>query len=375
MPLKVGVVGVNGIGKRHSECYAGDPLADLVAVCDIVKERADETAQKHDVKVYYSLSDMLDAHPDLDIVDVSTGGNENGGWHFEPTMQALEDGKNVLVEKPISNDILEARQMVALAEEKGVYLGCNLNHYFTEPADQARELIDSGQIGEQIFCLHRMGFPGGEFTYGGAAGSPNVAGFPYFHVKAFLAHPFSIMRYFCGDITHIQAFMSRPSFRKQAGDPMISVNSIHVRFANDALGYLFSQRGDATMGLGGWWSVEVGGTRGSFCIENCVEQLTYYPAPGTEGAANPEKLGLGKAPLPVVTNTGVTDFGATFPNRIHAFLEDVTNGVPKHELRASGYDALATLEYTFAAIESYEQGGVLVRPHPLPSIKRYPEDQ
>ena len=175
MPLKVGVVGVHGIGKRHSECYAGDPLADLVAVCDVVKERADETAEKHNVKVYYSLSDMLDAHPDLDIVDVSTGGNENGGWHFEPTMEALEAGKNVLVEKPISNDILEARQMVALAEEKGVYLGCNLNHYFTEPAEQAMELIESGQIGEQIYCLHRMGFPGGEFTYGGTSGSPNVA--------------------------------------------------------------------------------------------------------------------------------------------------------------------------------------------------------
>lgn len=373
MPLKVGVVGVNGIGKRHSECYANDPLAELVAVCDVVKERADETAQKHNLKVYYSLSDMLDAHTELDIVDVSTGGNENGGWHFEPTMEALEAGKHVLVEKPISNDIHEARQMVALAAEKDRYLGCNLNHYFTEPASQAKELIESGQIGEQIYCLHRMGFAGGEFTYGGASTSPNVAGFPYFHVKAFLAHPFSIMRYFCGDITHVQAFMGRPSFRKKAGDPMVSINSIHVRFANDVVGYLFSQRGDATMGFGGWWSIEVGGTRGTFCIENCVEKMIFYPAPGAEGAPDPANLGLGNPGEPVVKNTGVTDFGTTFPNRIHAFLEDVTNRVPRHELRASGRDALATLEYTWAAIESYEQGGILLRPNPLPSLKRDPK--
>ena len=78
MALKVGVVGVNGIGKRHSECYAENKLAELVAVCDIVKERADETADKHNVAAFYSLKDMLAAHPDLDIVDVSTGGNENG---------------------------------------------------------------------------------------------------------------------------------------------------------------------------------------------------------------------------------------------------------------------------------------------------------
>jgi hypothetical protein len=79
--------------------------------------------------------------------------------------------------------------------------------------------------------------------------------------------------------------------------------------------------------------------------------------------------GLNDKPEPIVTNTGVTDFSTTFPNRIHAFLEDVTNGVPKHKLRASGRDALATLEYTFAAIKSYENGGIMVTPDPLPTIK------
>jgi predicted dehydrogenase len=124
------------------------------------------------------------------------------------------------------------------------------------------------------------------------------------------------------------------------------------------------------MGLGGWWSVEVGGTRGTFIIENCVEKFTYIPAPGSPDAAGADTQGLGKAPPPQVHNTGVTDFGATFPNRIHAFLEDVTNQVPKNRLRASGRDALATLEYTFAAIQSYENGGVVVQPHPLPSPRR-----
>jgi len=374
MALKVGVVGCRGIGERHAECHSQDALAELVAVCDVVKERADAVAQKVNAKAYYCLEDMLAGEPDLDMVDVSTGGNENGGWHFTPAMQALDAGKHVLVEKPISNDIEEARQMVEKATQSDLYLGCNLNHFFTEPADKAMEYMKDGKIGEVLYCLHRMGFAGGEFTY--APGSaPNSDGFPYFHVKAFLAHPFSIMRHFCGDITHVQAFFDRPSFRRKAGDLMVSLNSVHVRFRSGAVGYLFSQRGDATMGLGGWWSVEVGGTAGTFCIENCVEKLTYYPAPGAEGAAQPEKLGLGKSPHPVVLDTGETDFGSTFPNRIHAFLDDVTNGVPKHTLRASGRDALATLEYTFAAIESHEQGGILVRPHALPSIKRDPRDQ
>jgi len=374
MAIKVGIVGCRGIGGRHAECHAGDKLAELVAVCDVIKDRADEVGERHKVKSYASLADMLDAHPEIEIVDVCTGGNENGSWHFEPTMQALAAGKHVLVEKPISNDIDEARCMVEMATDKDLYLGCNLNHYFTKPADKAMDYMREGKIGEVVYCLHRMGFPGGDATYSPQK-SPNADGFPYFHVKAFLAHPFSIMRHFCGDITHIQAFMDRPSFRRRSGELMVSVNSIHVRFRSGAIGYLFSQRGDVTMGLGGWWSVEVGGTVGTFCIENCVEKLTYYPAPGSEGAAQPEKLGLGEAPSPVVHDTGIKDFGATFPNRIHAFLEDVTNKVPKHTLRASGRDALATLEYTFAAIESFEEGGILVRPAPLPPIKRDPKEQ
>ena len=87
------------------------------------------------------------------------------------------------------------------------------------------------------------------------------------------------MRYFCGDITHVQTFSTKPGYRKNKGDLLLSVNSVHVRFANDTVGYLLSHRGDAVFGLGGWWSCEVGGSKGTFCIENCIEKLTYWSAP------------------------------------------------------------------------------------------------
>ena len=72
-------------------------------------------------------------------------------------------------------------------------------------------------------------------------------------------------------------------------------------------------------------------------------------------------------------NTGVTDFTATFANRLHAFLEDVNSGVHRESLRASGRDALAALEYTWAVMDSYEQGGALVRPNPLPPLHGDPK--
>jgi predicted dehydrogenase len=360
MALKVGIVGMGGIGNTHAACHKKDPLAELVGVCDVVREKADAAAAKHGVKAYYSLREML-AHEQMDVVDVTTGGYENGSWHFEPAMEALEAGKHVLCEKPLSNDIGEAREMVRFAAERKLYLGCNLNHYFTPTAQRAKQYMDEGRIGETVYLLFKMGFNGGEETYAFQK-SPRFNQ-PYAHMKAFLTHPFSVMRHFCGDIRDVQSFSSRPGFRRNKGDLLLSVNSVHVRFGNDTVGYLLSQRGDAVWGLGGWWSCEVAGSRGTFCIENCVEKLTYWPAPRPG-----QKLGLGQSPTPEVTDTGLKDFSETFPRRIHAFLEDVSGGVPREHLRASGRDALATLEYIWAVIESYENGGSVTHPRPLPPI-------
>ena len=83
----------------------------------------------------------------------------------------------------------------------------------------------------------------------------------------------------------------------------------------------------------------------------------------------PEEGGGMATPAPKTKDYGVSDFGATFPNRIGAFLEDITNGVHPEAIRASGRDALATLEYTFAAMKSYENGGELVIPEMLPPIR------
>lgn len=364
MALKIGVVGMGGIGNRHCECHAADPLAELVAVCDWNHEKADKAAERFGVRAFYDLKDMLNAFPDLDVVDVTTSGYENGSWHYVPVMQAIDAGKNVLCEKPLSNDVVEAREMVRFAAEKDVYLGCNLNHYFAEPSFVADGLIRDGKIGAPIYLLQKMGFDGSSAIYGGA-GSPRWQK-PYSHVKAFLAHPFSLMRHFGGDVTHVQCFMDKPGCRKDADDLMMSINGVHMRFENGSIGYILSQRGDANFGLGGWWSLEMAGTKGTFCIEGCTEKVTYW------GGAQMVD-GKQERPEPVVYDFNGAPFDGTFPIRIHAFLEDVTNQVPKEYLRASGRDALATVEMTFAAIKSWEEGGVPVRPEALPNLHGDPK--
>jgi predicted dehydrogenase len=162
-PLRVAVVGMGGIGNTHASCYLKDPLAKLVAVCDVVKDKADAAAAKHGVKAYLSLKELL-ANEELDFVDVTTGGYENGSWHYEPAMEAMAAGHHVLCEKPLSNDIGEARELVRYAAEHKLYLGCNLNHYFTPTAARARQYMDEGAIGETVNLLFKVGFHGGEET-------------------------------------------------------------------------------------------------------------------------------------------------------------------------------------------------------------------
>ena len=159
--VKIGIIGCGGIANgKHMPALKRLPDVEMVAFCDIIEERAVKAAEKFGVEKFYTVKEMLNAHPELDIVDVTTSGIENGSWHYVPVMEALAAGKHVLTEKPISNDIEEAREMVRFACQQDLYLGCNLNHYFSEPAFMADKLIADGQIGEQVYALTKVGFNG-----------------------------------------------------------------------------------------------------------------------------------------------------------------------------------------------------------------------
>ena len=135
--IRVCVIGLGPIGNRHARLYKQDPLAELVGVCDILHDRADAAAEAYGVPAFYSVPEMLRALSP-DVCSVATGGHEYGSDHYEPTMQALQAGCHVLGEKPISNEIDKAEEMVACAREMGVCYGIDLNHRFTPAARLAK---------------------------------------------------------------------------------------------------------------------------------------------------------------------------------------------------------------------------------------------
>ena len=59
MAIKTAVIGMGGIGYTHARAYANDPLAELIAVCDINKEKADKAAEEFGVRAFYSVKAPL----------------------------------------------------------------------------------------------------------------------------------------------------------------------------------------------------------------------------------------------------------------------------------------------------------------------------
>ncbi len=330
--LRVGVVGVRGIGNTHADVYKHDPLSELVAVCDLDRARADESAGRWGVRAHYSVAEMLAAE-ELDLVSVATGGPENGGWHYEPVMECLAAGKHVLCEKPISNNIEHARDMVRTAREKGVYFGINLNHRFVPPAARARKWIDEGRLGSLLLINMTMWID-----------NPNETS-PWFHLKALHPHSVDIMRFFCGDVKRVQAFANHAP--KPDGTERIcwSNAQVNMEFANGVVGHLTGSYDAAPRH--NLERCEVMGTEGRFVLDNCFEELTFYPRRGDE--------------LTVIRNSimgGVMGFNATFTNRLHRFLEQIHAGVPRAEVEASGEEGLAVQEIIEAAIRSIQNGTV-----------------
>lgn len=322
--LNVAVIGTGNIGKIHTNWYAQNPNAKLVALCDMIPESVDPVAQQYGVPAYYDVEQML-AKEHIDAVSVATAGEENGSHHYEPAMAALRAGKHVLVEKPISNNIDHARELVRTAKENGLLLGVNLNHRFTPAAARAKQLQTDGQLGDVLFVNMALWI-----------NNPNESS-PWFHMRALHSHSIDVMRYFGGPIRRVQAFM-----HKAPGRNTWSNASVNVQFASGAVGHLTGSY-DASMHHP-IERCEVGGANGRFVIENVYQRLEFFPR------KSPEKL--------VVENPimgGMGTFNETFKNRIDRFVEQVAAGGP---LDGSGEEGLAAQEVIEGAIRSWENGTI-----------------
>ena len=144
-PVRVGLIGCGTISKIYLENAPKFGVFEVIACADIVLERAEARAKEFAVPKA-STPDELLANPDVELVINLT----IPAAHAEVATGALDSGKNVYSEKPLSTDRISGRELLALGEAKGLRIGCAPDTFLGGGIQTVRKLIDDGLIGEPV---------------------------------------------------------------------------------------------------------------------------------------------------------------------------------------------------------------------------------
>lgn len=145
--LKAAVIGIGSIGKNHARIYADIEDVDLCFICDTDAEAGQKIATRFNTTWGDNLSALLDEHqPDLVSIAVPTI------YHYPVAKECLSRGIHTLIEKPIANTEEEGRELIALADEKGVFLTVGHIERFNPAIQELKKRLQAGEIGE-IFRL------------------------------------------------------------------------------------------------------------------------------------------------------------------------------------------------------------------------------
>ncbi|MEM7603395.1 MAG: Gfo/Idh/MocA family oxidoreductase, partial [Verrucomicrobiota bacterium] len=149
MSVKVGVVGVGAIGRNHARIYAELDSAELVGIYDANLDHAKAIASEFGTEAVTDLDDLVNR---VDAASVSTPTIT----HREIASKLLNAGKHVLVEKPISDSVDDARAIIDLAHEKGLVLQVGHIERFNPVMSQLEKRLDSPKF---IECHRLSPFP------------------------------------------------------------------------------------------------------------------------------------------------------------------------------------------------------------------------
>lgn len=166
--LNVAIIGCGRIGEREAEATVAIPDLRLVAVSDIgpaFRDKAVRMGARYECDVVHEWRHLV-ARNDVHIVVVATP----NAFHRDIAIEAMKNGKHVVVEKPLASTLEDAEEMVLTAERQGVKLMTNFNHRRHDHNLRAKQLIDQGVIGRPLFVRGRIGH--GRFVVGPSPAAP-----------------------------------------------------------------------------------------------------------------------------------------------------------------------------------------------------------
>jgi predicted dehydrogenase len=224
--IQFGIVGCGRIAQRHAEHIHSK--GKLVAVCDVLKDRADALAKKYQAAAYCKISDMLANEKDIEVIAICSP----NGLHAEHSILALNAGFHVLCEKPMALTSSECGEMIKAAERTNKRLFAIKQNRFNPPVAAVKKLIDEGRLGKiysvQLSCFWNRNRDYYENSWKGTMSLDGGTLYTQF------SHFIDLLYWMVGDVKEVEAMTG--NFAHKGIIEFEDTGVVILKFQNGALG-------------------------------------------------------------------------------------------------------------------------------------------
>jgi UDP-N-acetyl-2-amino-2-deoxyglucuronate dehydrogenase len=147
--INVGIIGCGNIGKRHVAVFDANPDTKILSLCDLEAQKANVINENYgnNFEVHEDYQALINT-ADIGLVSICTPHN----WHKQMTIEALRNGKHVLVEKPMALNVEDSLEMIRTSQETGNRLYVMKQNRFNVPISLTKKALDEGRLGK-IFMV------------------------------------------------------------------------------------------------------------------------------------------------------------------------------------------------------------------------------
>jgi UDP-N-acetyl-2-amino-2-deoxyglucuronate dehydrogenase len=316
------IIGCGRIAKRHAEQIKKH--GKLIAVCDIIEDRAKEMAEEYGARAYTSSEVMLLNEKDVNIVSVCSP----NGLHAEHSIMSLKAGKHVLCEKPLATSSKDAKAMMDAALKNNRKLFVVKQNRYNPPVAAVKEMLESDLLGNifsfQINCFWNRPQ---QYYLNSWRGTKKLDGGTLYTQ---FSHFIDLLYWLMGDVKSVKAIVSN------IDHPEIEIEDtglVILEMLNGAIGTLNYTVNSFQQNMEG--SVTIFGENGTVKIGGqYLNELEYQCIKNTEKIILPQ----GNTANNYGFYTGsMSNHDKVYENLVKAILD------PAHEF-ASAHDGLKTVE-------------------------------
>jgi predicted dehydrogenase len=262
-----GIIGCGVIAPWHAKAVTGIPDAELIAVCDIIPEKAEKMKEEFGAKhVYTDYKEML-ACDDIQMVSICTP----SGMHADMGIDAALAGKHVMTEKPIDINLDKIDGLVKTCAKSKVKLACIFQRRTSPLYKCVKRAVDEGKLGKLVLCSTYLKYFRSQEYYDSAGwrGTWELDGGGALMNQG--VHMVDILRWIMGPIDTIFAFADHLARKIEVEDTSVA----SIKFKSGAFGTL---EGTTSITPGRGHRFEVHGTEGSIYVDG--ESIVRWDVPG-----------------------------------------------------------------------------------------------